>query len=320
MSQIEDLLKKNGFTMDDVRKFAEENYPQFASNLNLIAKLFLIQKGININPPTRMKGPKLKINQLQPNENAVVDVVLVQEIETRSYIGCPKCFRKLPVLGETECPKDGIVISENLQWRTFLTGDDTGEMIVTFAPTIKQDLKPGMTVTIRGTLSEKNGEFTAFNIITGEEATVEVPAQQPVVSGGVKCPVCGKLFKDETGLKVHMKLVHKMAYQPQTQPVQSSPPVQTATESTTSQPVTIEVKPVEQPKVEQPKPEQVKPPEQADIKPEAIRLAKVYGLLKKPLADFQEKLSKEFPGVPVEKVLELASVKVDQDNKLYVVQ
>lgn len=320
MNSIEELVKKNGFTMEEVQKYAQEKYPQFASNISLVAKLFLIQKGINLSPPQRLKGNKVKINQLQPNENAIVDVVLVQEIETRSYIGCPICFKKLPVLGETECPKDGIVISENLQWRTFLTGDDTGEMIVTFAPTIKETLTIGSTITIRGAMSEKNGEFTAFNVVTGNESVQEVPKQiTPANVEGIKCPICGKIFRQETGLKVHMKLVHKQEYKGQEEINDTKvTKVPETTNTTTTAGPSSGVAPTENTN-----PPHTNPPEPTpsqEIRPEAVRLAKVYGLLKKPLKDFQDKLDKDFPNTPLDEVLKLASVKIDHDNKLYVEQ
>ena len=113
---MKETLKENGFSEDDVKRWAQERYPEFVNNFELVAKLFAIEKGIPFEVPRRSRPISVvKISEIKPDVPCAIKGVVVQKIEERTYIGCPKCYRKLQSKGKVECEKDGVVDAVDLR-------------------------------------------------------------------------------------------------------------------------------------------------------------------------------------------------------------
>jgi hypothetical protein len=91
--------------------------------------------------------------------------VVVQELSTRSYLGCPKDSKKIPdaIEGkEAVCPKCGNLVKPVLlQWAMYLAGDVTDEIIVSFPPSITNRPTERMIIVAQGVLGE-NEEFVVW--------------------------------------------------------------------------------------------------------------------------------------------------------------
>jgi hypothetical protein len=148
----------------EIEAWAQKKYPQFLVNKTLIKRLYLIEKGIRFSAPFQPKELR-SINQLIVGETADIQAVVVQELSTRSYIGCPNDSKKIPdaIEGkEAVCPKCGqIVKPKSLQWALFLVGDTTDEIIASFPPSIMNRPTEGMIIVAQGLLGE-NEEFLVY--------------------------------------------------------------------------------------------------------------------------------------------------------------
>ncbi|MEM3958638.1 MAG: hypothetical protein QXO47_10620, partial [Thermoproteota archaeon] len=162
---LQQVLEGNGYTMEDVLKWAQDKYPELLGNRELLLKLFAVERGIPLEiKRSRVFGPPVKIGQIRPDEPCTIQAVVVQKVESRTYIGCPKCFRKLnvPAGSVTECDKDGSVTASNLTWNSYLVGDDSGEIVVDTSPEIVESFNTGQRIAFRGSLRKDQVEFTAF--------------------------------------------------------------------------------------------------------------------------------------------------------------
>jgi hypothetical protein len=167
----------------EIEAWAQKKYPQFIANKTLIKRLFLIEKGVRFSAPFQPKELR-SINQLVVGETADIQAVVVQELSTRSYIGCPNDSKKIPdaIEGkEAVCPKCGqIVKPKSLQWALFLVGDATDEIIASFPPSIMNRPTEGMIIVAQGLLGE-NEEFLVYRWSlpsdTKPGATPETPLQ-----------------------------------------------------------------------------------------------------------------------------------------------
>ena len=158
------LAAQMNITDAEIEAWAQKKYPQFLVNKTLIKRLFLIEKGIRFSAPFQPKELR-SINQLVVGETADIQAVVVQELSTRSYIGCPNDSKKIPeaIEGkEAVCPKCGqIVKPKSLQWALFLVGDATDEIIASFPPSIMNRPSEGMIIVAQGLLGE-NEEFLVY--------------------------------------------------------------------------------------------------------------------------------------------------------------
>jgi DNA-directed RNA polymerase subunit RPC12/RpoP len=196
------LLAQHGYKLEDAVNWAKDKYPDFINNKSLIAKLFLASKGISI---VRQRREIKKIAELEVGQVATIRAALVAEIDRRSYIACPICYKRVQgVPGEeVECQKDGKVKAVTAWWILILAGDDSGEIILTFPPSItkSQSIPPmGHIILARGALNENN----EFMIYSFEEANISQPVNQPIsqpISQAVNQP------KEEPPFEAKVELV-----------------------------------------------------------------------------------------------------------------
>jgi uncharacterized C2H2 Zn-finger protein len=223
------------------------------------------------------------------------------------------------------------VKAQSLVWTEILAGDSTGEIILTIPPSVGRVPNEGEIIAVEGVLTE-NEEFLVYRYASATQdkqmqaqAQVQViqpqstaptpqPIPQTIVSQPVqvehevkefKCSTCGKVFKSEQALKMHVKQAHKedvkqAKLEPKGEVKQEAEPVQE------TKPATQEVKPPET------KPE-VRPSE--GIPEEAVKLARVAATIQKSYEEFKVYIEGKFPGINIDEVLARAGVKVE-DGKL----
>ena len=246
---LKETLRENGYSEEDVMQWAQQKYPEFTGNFELVAKLFAIEKGIPFEVPRRSRPISvIKISEIKPDVPCAIKGVVVQKIEERTYIGCPKCYRKLQSKGRVECEKDGVVDAVDLTWRSYLVGDDSGEIVVDTAPSVTTELKTGDVRVFRGSMRGNSYEFTVFDVFDAQgtqprqtaepkqvsevkQTTETKQVAEPTTVQGYKCQTCGKEFKSEIALKTHVGLVHKDG-QSKTEP-KSEPKVEPKAEQKT---------------------------------------------------------------------------------------
>jgi len=154
-------IKKYGLNREEVIKWGETHYPEFAKNLALIAQLYLIKvKGVQPKPPIR--ADKItKIAALKEGDRAVIKVVATMLIGEREYLGCPTCKKR--VTPNNNCPNCGIVNPKEYKWVTYNAGDDTGEVILNFPPGVSEEL-PDLTGKVLLVIGRyRGGEFIVEN-------------------------------------------------------------------------------------------------------------------------------------------------------------
>ena len=282
---LKEILKENGFSEEDVRQWAQQKYPEFTGNFELVAKLFAIEKGIPFEVPRRSRPISvIKISEIKPDVPCAIKGVVVQKIEERTYIGCPKCYRKLQSKGKVECEKDGVVDAVDLTWRSYLVGDDSGEIVVDTAPSVTSVLKTGDVRIFRGSMRANSYEFTVFEVFELQQTKQSTDSKQTTESKPTevkqsteskqvqefKCETCGKEFKSYTALRTHIGLVHKESGKKTEPPKETKPKVETKTEQRV----------VEEAKTEQAKPEPIKT-ELPKVNDEIITKLKVWAMLKR---------------------------------------
>jgi hypothetical protein len=304
MSWVE-KLKQYGVDEAEFNKFCG-NYPQFASNRELMAKLYLsVVKGVRVAEP-RVTGEFTSISELSVGEVSRIQVAVVQQVEKRAYVGCPKCMRKLQAAPNTtvECQRDGIVRAQLLEWNLVLAGDSTGEIMLSIPPSVGRVPNVGEVIAVEGVLTEQE-EFLVYRFSAVETKTVEekvetkavaVPSpavEQPAVEvTEYKCKVCGKTFKNTQALKIHEKLAHKET----AKSVEATKPVETETK--------VEAKPEPVPTVAEAK-------TTTSIPEEAVKLARVAAVINKPLEEFKAYILGKYPGINIDELLKTAGCVVE---------
>ena len=322
MNDIEEILAKHGYTKEQVISWAKEKgYGMFIQNFSLVAKLFLIHHGVRLMVPKKIVGEVKKISELAVNETAVIRAVVVQQVDRRDYIGCPNCYRKLSdaqVGKETLCPKCGQLVKPKLlSWQSYLVGDESGEIVADFPPSVPQP-ETGVIYKMRGALDE-NDVFRVFDLAVAKEEEKPAP---PIVEKEVKPPVsttaevaetkvevevpetkakefrceyCGKTFSNEHALKIHIGLAHKK----ETEKVEAK---ETKEVGQTS------LLPAEKAPSERP------PEVEAEVIEKrtnaAAKFISAAALIKMPVNTLREQVAKQFPGVNFEEAMKRAGVKV----------
>jgi uncharacterized C2H2 Zn-finger protein len=323
-------LKEFGVSEEEFQRFCEK-YPNFKDNKELLAKLYLaVVKGIRVAEP-KIAGEFTNVADLMVGVVSRVKVVVVQQVDKRTYVGCPKCNRKLQAAVNTtvECPKCGVVKAQSLTWTEMLAGDSTGEVILTFSPSIGRIPNEGEIIAVEGVLTEDE-EFLVYRYAsaTQEKQQVQVIQVQsqaitttepqviapqsgsitPQVTPEFKCSKCGKVFKNEPALKAHITRMHK-----------EEDAKQVKLESKEGEVKQEEVKPVQETKPPETKPEtkETKPPEPSSESTieTAVKLARVAATIQKPYEEFKAYIESKFPGINVDEVIAKAGVKVE-DGKL----
>jgi uncharacterized C2H2 Zn-finger protein len=323
-------LKEFGVSEEEFQRFCER-YPTFKNNKELMAKLYLaVAKGIRVAEP-KIVGEFINVADLMVGVVSRIKVVVVQQVDKRTYVGCPKCNRKLQAAVNTtvECPKCGVVKAQSLVWTEILAGDNTGEVILTIPPSVGRVPNEGEIIAVEGVLTE-NEEFLVYRYASAiqekqqqiqvvqiqpqaiPQAITQVTSQQSTQETKLefKCSICGKAFKNEPALKAHVTRMHK-----------EEDTKQVKLESKEEEVKQEEVKPVQETKSPETKPE-AKPPEAKPQEPSsestietAMKLARVAATIQKPYEEFKAYLESKFPGINVDEVIAKAGVKVE-DGKL----
>jgi hypothetical protein len=311
-------LKSFGIQESEFEAFCNK-YPQFKSNKELMAKLYLsIVKGVRVAEP-KIVGEFVKVSELTVGVVSRIKVVVIQHIETRSYVGCPKCYKKLQVSPNTitECMRDGTVKAQLLEWSMILAGDDTGEILLTISPSINQLPQPGEIIAVEGVLNESEEFFvyryTSAPVEEAKPAIQQVATIQPQVEtkeapkveakvAEVVCPACGKSQKNLSALKIHAKLAHKKSLgelQKTTQKLE---------EKVKEEKIEVKEETKEEQKVEEMK-EEVKP---TTIPEDAIKLARVAGMINKPYEEFKTFITNKYPNINIDELLKEAGIVVEE--------
>jgi hypothetical protein len=366
-------LKELGVTDEEFNKFCEK-YPDFKNNRELMAKLYLaVVKGVRVAEP-KVTGEFQKVSELTVNVPSKIRVVIIQKVDRRVYTGCPKCYKKLEGAPNTviECPRDGPVRAQPLEWNVVLAGDDSGEVLLAFPPSIGTAPNPGEVIAVEGVLTEWE-EFLVWRYSSAEavkpqlppkievvstapsptpvtvtvptpvpsQTTAQVPVQTPTETPsvtptvpsvaptpsqipspapvekpsekpteGVKCPICGKEFKNAQAVKIHQRLIHKKretAEKPTVKIAEVKPQETKPEAKPEAKPV--EAKPEEKP---QPKPEaklEAKP-QPSKFPEEALKLARVAAMIQKPYEEFKAFIAGKFPDIDVDGLIKAVGAEV----------
>jgi uncharacterized C2H2 Zn-finger protein len=293
-------LKEFNVSDEEFNKFCEK-YPDYAKNKELLAKLYLATvKGVKV-ASRPITGEFKKVSDLVVGEISRLKVLVIQEADRRQYIGCPKCLRKLQASANSivECSVDGAVKATVLEWISILAGDDTGEVVLDFPPSVGIIPKDGESIAVEGVLTEQLS-FIVYRFTTLKEVEEKVttpiptpaptptPAEVPTSAEGVlTCPTCGKQFKSQQALKLHKRLAHKTVEE------KPKPPAPT--------PAPTPVQPAVQP---------TSTPTAPGIPDEAVRLTKVAGILQKSAEEFKGFIASKFPQVDFDTLLKTAECSV----------
>lgn len=170
IKELESIIKSHGFSIEQALEWGKQTYPRFASNQELILKLFLKNKGLEL--PRPIRGQITPINQLQAETWCNIQGVVVDIASTRTYFGCPECLKKCE---EGICPTHGKKTVE-LTWTDIEVGDPTDTIMVTLNPRMSIP-QQGSEVVIRGFLDPESEAFRAFQIQPAPK-----PASQPAPS------------------------------------------------------------------------------------------------------------------------------------------
>lgn len=344
MSWVE-KLREYGVTIDEVKSWAAENYPEYSANIELMAKLYLaIKKGIRVAKP-KIVGEFKKVSDLTVAEVSRIKVVVIQKVDLRRYAGCPKCYRKLNAAPDSvvDCPYCGTVKVAALAWSLFLAGDDTGEIILAFPPSVGDNPREGEVIAVEGVLSETE-EFIVYRWSPYSEASTPVkqPAKpsapvpvvefkQPPSAAEIfakaqsqvaqptpeeakpfTCSSCGKTFKTYPVLMAHYKSAHPELYEAEKakkatvkEPVKTPgvEPIEAYGESE----VTVEEHAEEAKAVALPAaptpPPPVSPQEETGDLDDLVRFCRVAATLNKPYDDFKSFLFKRYPNITEEHIM-----------------
>jgi hypothetical protein len=330
ITELEEVLRKNNYTIEQVNQWAAENYEKISSNTPLAIKLFLQLHGVTLAPPKlpTPPAPRVSLSEVFPGQSCQIEVVLVQEIESRSYLGCSKCWNKV-----CKC-YDSPGEMRQLSWRSYLAGDSSGEEIITFCPDIQIPLEIGKFYVCEGSKKSDGEPFTVFRLY-GENSNPPpqaltpppplpkpastvlepvAPSKPPVTvtkeknqssttteTGVSKCQYCDRQFKSPLAIKAHIWQSHKDEARgvPKTE---QHPPSQPKTVETTPSVKTVSIQ----------------APQQQQFPDTAISLAKIKGLSKKPLDELKQTLaSKGYKDIDIDGLLKVAGIEVGPDGRLF---
>ena len=137
-----------------VKKWLEENYPDYANNLEFGKKLYeRLVLGKRANKITN-------IEDLSPDEWATIKGVVVAVYDPNHYEGCPICFKK-----QCEHLATGEAQPTTIYIPKFRVMDETGDIVVSgkFTTDFDQAMEPyeiGTVLKIRGKVQEYNDKFS----------------------------------------------------------------------------------------------------------------------------------------------------------------
>jgi len=168
VEDVDKFLSRYGATWSEVEEWARKHYPQFIGNRKLMAMVYVKQV---------LGKPILKktVAELDVGEVAELEVLAVERMSSRSYMGCPICYSKVT---DDVCPRHGKVEPVEHEWVSYYAGDETDMVILTIPPRLKGDYE-GCVLKVRGTLNER-GEFVVNSIFDVTKPTVEKAVEKEV--------------------------------------------------------------------------------------------------------------------------------------------
>ena len=185
-----DLYKKYAVNKEDVKAWAEKNYPAFLSAESVMVQLYLNEvRGVLVEPTDVqvVTGEATEVADLEEGTWCVIEVAVGRKIRETQYMGCPICYKSISKDGPQECGTHGAVESVAHSWARYIAGDNSGEIVVSTPPRFSKQYKDlmGSIIKARGVLNDQ-GEFNlnTINIIGGktqETLVVEARAGAPAV-------------------------------------------------------------------------------------------------------------------------------------------
>ena len=161
-----------------VKKWLEENYPDYANNLEFGRKLY---ERLVLGKRTQQIT---NIEDLTPDEWATIKGVVIAIYDPNSYEGCPKCFKK-----QCEHIATGETSPTTIYIPKFRVMDETGDIVVSgkFTTNFDEALEPfemGSVLKIRGKVQEFNGKFSMSSYEI--ELLKEAPEMSSISPNAVK--------------------------------------------------------------------------------------------------------------------------------------
>lgn len=169
---------------EEALEWAEKTFPQFMGNEALVAQLYFTNvMDKNLPPPVdiitigdllekfKKFEPIIKPDGKETKVYATIEVLMVQMLDdSRGYFGCPKCFRKVDrQAGYCTDPSHPGEEAKgvSLTFQKWQSGDNTGNMIVTFGPSAHQEPADTVnyTLTIQGSVNNRDGTFNVWEIV-----------------------------------------------------------------------------------------------------------------------------------------------------------
>jgi len=169
--KAEELIKKYSLDKKKIESWGKEKYPLFQNNLRLITLAYLTQElGISIDAFELGFERHLEVTpvkDLQKDVFSEIRVLIASKISDFEYLACPECNKKID--DSNSCPVHGKVKAEIATWRKYIAGDETGDVVLTFPPRLKEERVLGRVVVVRGTLRSGRDEFVCRTVRVVEE-------------------------------------------------------------------------------------------------------------------------------------------------------
>jgi len=165
--------------------WAEEFFPQYSKNHNLVAQLYYSREGKELpsfEKPITIEELKKRFKDFHPKTNpvtgketrmaATLQVLVVGPLPPRKYFGCPRCFKLVSKdIGICSDPEkkhpDEEIEGEELIFQNWKVGDSTDELVITFFPGTAYEIPELLlhTITIRGSVNPRDGSFGVWEVI-----------------------------------------------------------------------------------------------------------------------------------------------------------
>jgi len=172
------ILESRGIKEEEIKKWAKENYPQFAANIPLMLSLYLDEKGISVEareifPSLKRKSTIVKVGDIPNGSRVGAQLVIAKHVSDQEYTACSECWSK--VNEDNECKKHGKVAPRIAKSAKFIAGDETGDTIINITPWVMNELKGkdliGKVLNVEGILTVSERFGPEFSVVTAEFAS-----------------------------------------------------------------------------------------------------------------------------------------------------